>query len=85
MGGPNEPRLMEPRGDGKRKPTFDHTSGNAARDGFTVIASREPPRQPGDDGPSGPFGFSPFGGDTTIHPQVGSRDYRRGRRIYSED
>lgn len=81
MPNPNEPRLMKPRGDGARPAEFDHATGNAGRDGFTVLARREPPRQ---QEPDNPFGFMPFGGSTTIDPPVGQRDYRRGPR-FSED
>jgi hypothetical protein len=81
MGHPNEPRRMTPRGDGKRAGEFDHVSGNAGRDGFTRVARRRPPGQP-EEGAS-PF-FMNYGGDSSINPPVGERDYGRGPR-FSED
>lgn len=80
MGHPNEPRLMKPRGDGVRSAEFGQETGNAGRDGYTVVARRHGPgQQTSNDGP-----FPMYGHGEGITPQVGERDYRRGPR-FSED
>jgi hypothetical protein len=80
MGHPNEPRLMKPRGNGTRPAEFGQETGNAGRDGYTVVARRNGPGQQSNDDPFPMFG----GGNDGINPQVGERDYRRGPR-FSED
>lgn len=79
MGNPNEPRRMTPRGDGARKAEFGQDTGNAGRDGYSVVARRNPPGQPSNDDP-----WSMYGQGEGITPQLGERDYRRGPR-FSED
>jgi hypothetical protein len=71
MSDPNEPRVMDTWRN--RKATFDDTTGNAGRDGFTRLARAEMKKN--DD----PFSFAPGG----ITPRVGKRSDRGPR--FTED